>query len=74
MGHLKIGELMIMLSKNDGIMTTTGTEETGPTKVGSPYRLFTGMSAAFARFCIHEVKQKQNLLDLMFQCLTPHSC
>ena len=49
-----------------GIMTTTGTEETGPTKVGSPFIDYsTGMSAAFAIVsAIHEVKQKQKSIRL----------
>ena len=49
-----------------GIMTTTGTKQTGPTKVGSPFIDYsTGMNAAFAIVsAIHEVKQKQKSIRL----------
>ena len=49
-----------------GIMTTTGTKQTGPTKVGSPFIDYsTGMNAAFAILsAIHEVKQKQKSIRL----------
>lgn len=49
-----------------GIMTTTGTKETGPTKVGSPYIDYaTGLNAAFAIVsAMHEVKQKNKSIRL----------
>ena len=49
-----------------GIMTTTGTKETGPTKVGSPYIDYaTGLNAAFAIVsAMHEVKQKNKSVRL----------
>ena len=49
-----------------GIMTTTGTKQTGPTKVGSPFIDYsTGMNAAFAIVsAIHEVKQKRKSIRL----------
>ncbi len=49
-----------------GIMTTTGTKETGPTKVGSPFIDYaTGLNAAFAIVsAIHEVKQKNKSIRL----------
>ena len=49
-----------------GIMTTTGTKETGPTKVGSPYIDYaTGLNAAFAIVsAMHEAKQKNKSIRL----------
>ena len=49
-----------------GIMTTTGTKDTGPTKVGSPYIDYaTGLNAAFAIVsAMHEVKQKNKSIRL----------
>ena len=48
-----------------GIMSTTGTKESGPTKVGAPYIDYsTGLNAAFAiTSALHEVKKKKSRLD-----------
>lgn len=49
-----------------GIMTTTGTKESGPTKVGAPYIDYsTGLNAAFAiTAALHEVKQNGKPIKL----------
>ena len=49
-----------------GIMTTTGTTESGPTKVGAPYIDYaTGLNAAFAIMAaLYETKQNQKAIRL----------
>ena len=49
-----------------GIMTTTGTKESGPTKVGAPYIDYaTGLNAAFAIMAaLYETKQNQKAIRL----------
>ena len=49
-----------------GIMSTTGTKESGPTKVGAPYIDYsTGLNAAFAiTSALHEVKKKKKPIRL----------
>jgi len=49
-----------------GIMTTTGTKESGPTKVGAPYIDYaTGLNAAFAiTAALYEIKQNKKAIRL----------
>mgnify|MGYP001258900928 FL=1 len=49
-----------------GIMTTTGTKESGPTKVGAPYIDYaTGLNAAFAiTAALYETKQNKKAIRL----------
>jgi crotonobetainyl-CoA:carnitine CoA-transferase CaiB-like acyl-CoA transferase len=49
-----------------GIMTTTGTKETGPTKVGAPYIDYaTGLNAAFAiTAALYETKKNKKAIRL----------
>ncbi|MDC0227454.1 CoA transferase [Alphaproteobacteria bacterium] len=49
-----------------GIMTTTGTKESGPTKVGAPYIDYaTGLNAAFAiTAALHEIKESNKSIRI----------
>ena len=49
-----------------GIMTTTGTKESGPTKVGAPYVDYaTGLNAAFAiTAALHEIKESNKSIRI----------
>ena len=49
-----------------GIMTTTGTKESGPTKVGAPYVDYaTGLNAAFAiTSALHEIKESNKSIRI----------
>ena len=49
-----------------GIMTTTGTKESGPTKVGAPYIDYaTGLNAAFAiTAALHEIKNHKKSIRI----------
>ena len=55
-----------------GIMTTTGTKESGPTKVGAPYIDYaTGLNAAFAiTAALHEIEKQKTRMSLIKKSLS----